>query len=410
VQNSIEPLHTSLSTSDCIRIMDELERILASRFFRISKRYPSFLRYIVEEALQNSDVELKERTIGIEVFGRSPTYDTASDPIVRVAAGEVRKRLAQYYQQPSCANELQIILPVGSYYPIFDLNPVGVAPMAVAIESFEAPATELLIDPLPMTEDEEIHEVLPSRPVRLRLLGWIFSLAAVVVLSMTLRARFGARNPEDQFWAPLLASGQSILLCVEPVGDRPGGNLGSQTNVPLREQVSMSTVFVVSRISRLLGERHVDSEVRSTDLISYYDLQRTPYILIGATDTPWVSRALTGLPFQVRHRSDGIVSVVDIRGPSSRHWDVNTLSSAVSPTEDYGIVARVKDPTTNQVMIVLTGITERGRYAAGRVFAHPEFFRPASVDLSKPNVEMVISTKVIGGVGGPPDVVAAVAW
>ncbi len=67
--------------------------------FRNSKRYPAFLRYVVEQELNGASSELKERTIAIEVFGKDPYYDPAVDPVVRISAGEVRKRLAQYYQE-----------------------------------------------------------------------------------------------------------------------------------------------------------------------------------------------------------------------------------------------------------------------------------------------------------------------
>ena len=80
-------------------IRDELETILASDFFRGSKRCQSFLRFVVEAALSGDGERLKERILGIELFDRDPAYDTGEDAIVRVKANEVRRRLAQYAQQ-----------------------------------------------------------------------------------------------------------------------------------------------------------------------------------------------------------------------------------------------------------------------------------------------------------------------
>ncbi len=73
-------------------IRSELESIVTSRHFKNSKRYPAFLTYIVETALRGAPDEIKERMIGIEVFGRPVDYDTNTDPIVRNTASEVRKR------------------------------------------------------------------------------------------------------------------------------------------------------------------------------------------------------------------------------------------------------------------------------------------------------------------------------
>jgi len=100
-------------------ILTQLGRLAASSFFRGSARYPSFLRFIVRKTLEGQASTLKERTLGIEVFGRAPGFNTSGDPIVRVAAAEVRKRLAQYYQEPGHENETKIDLQPGSYVPQF---------------------------------------------------------------------------------------------------------------------------------------------------------------------------------------------------------------------------------------------------------------------------------------------------
>src|SRR5579859_2578806 len=74
-------------------ILSELRQVLASAHFCNSKRYPALLEYVVEHALAGNTEMLKERTLGVEVFGRRPDYDTNSDTVVRYTASEVRKRL-----------------------------------------------------------------------------------------------------------------------------------------------------------------------------------------------------------------------------------------------------------------------------------------------------------------------------
>src|SRR5579863_1506376 len=105
----------SESDVDRAAIQAQLERILANPLFTHSKRYPNLLRYVVERTLDGHPGELKERTLGIEVFGRDPEYDTNLDPVVRTTAAEIRKRLAQYYQEPDRETEPRIDLPLGSY-------------------------------------------------------------------------------------------------------------------------------------------------------------------------------------------------------------------------------------------------------------------------------------------------------
>src|SRR5436309_11827142 len=98
-------------------IREELQRILAAPSFRSSKRCSEFLSFVVERTLDGYREDLKERTLGVSLFGRTPSYDTPGDPVVRVKANEVRKRLAQYYGDHGGSAALRIDLPPGSYVP-----------------------------------------------------------------------------------------------------------------------------------------------------------------------------------------------------------------------------------------------------------------------------------------------------
>src|SRR5580704_11725468 len=100
-------------------IRRQLDKLVSNRLFGSSKRYPQFLRYVVEESLQGRAENLKERTLGIQVFAREPDYDTNLDHIVRSTASEVRKRLRLYYHEPAHESEVFIDLPPGTYVPVF---------------------------------------------------------------------------------------------------------------------------------------------------------------------------------------------------------------------------------------------------------------------------------------------------
>src|SRR5215468_3738674 len=103
------------------QIRQELDRVLASHEFRASKRSQDFLRCVTEHTLRGRADQLKERTIGIEVFGRSTDYEPSDDATVRVKAGEVRKRLGIYYSTEGSRDAVRIELPSGTYVPEFRL-------------------------------------------------------------------------------------------------------------------------------------------------------------------------------------------------------------------------------------------------------------------------------------------------
>ncbi|HZF30084.1 MAG TPA: hypothetical protein VE907_13270 [Gammaproteobacteria bacterium] len=97
----------------------ELERVLASRSFEPAGRSSEFLRFVVEQHLAGAADRLKGYTIAIEVFRRPPEFDAQSDPLVRVEAGRLRRRLLEYYAAEGHANPLRIELPRGGYAPQF---------------------------------------------------------------------------------------------------------------------------------------------------------------------------------------------------------------------------------------------------------------------------------------------------
>ena len=91
---------TPSSEPEKAAVQQQLEKLLATPLFNSSKRYPSFLKYVVTHSLAGQTDQLKERILGVEIFGRPADYDTNTDPIVRVTAAEIRKRIEQYYQDP----------------------------------------------------------------------------------------------------------------------------------------------------------------------------------------------------------------------------------------------------------------------------------------------------------------------
>jgi len=91
------------------------ERVCFSESFRSSPRLRDFLRYLVKR--QVVDGQAKETLIGVEFFGRDPGYDPRRDPIVRVEAHRLRRRLREYYQHAGSQDVWRIELQPGAYLP-----------------------------------------------------------------------------------------------------------------------------------------------------------------------------------------------------------------------------------------------------------------------------------------------------
>jgi TolB-like protein/tetratricopeptide (TPR) repeat protein len=111
---------TTVSSSqyDAEAVRAELERVLSSHLFRNARGQSRFLKYVVEESLNGRATNLKEYTIGVEVFDRGETFDPRVNNVVRAEANRIRTKLARFYEEGS-NRAVRIDLPKGGYAPAF---------------------------------------------------------------------------------------------------------------------------------------------------------------------------------------------------------------------------------------------------------------------------------------------------
>src|SRR5262245_28122537 len=115
-------------------IRHQLNRILASKTFHQVDRLKRFISFIVLEAVAGRGGELKEYVIGVQVFGKEPSFDPRTDPIVRVQARRLRARLVRYYREEGQADEVIVDLPKGGYAPVFRRRE-GTAPIKPSLSA-----------------------------------------------------------------------------------------------------------------------------------------------------------------------------------------------------------------------------------------------------------------------------------
>jgi hypothetical protein len=183
----------------------------------VKQTVSQLLRFLVFRTLDGEADSLKERILGIEVFGRRPDYDTNEDPIVRVTVAEVRKRIQKYYEDPRHKNELHIGLPTGSYVPIFEFPADSSAySPALGEELSGRSATARGATPDASTTADTALRVVQtsvSSPTIRRAIAVGAALTLAILLSMTLWS-VRKRSILDAFWGPVLNSADSLLLCI----------------------------------------------------------------------------------------------------------------------------------------------------------------------------------------------------
>jgi len=109
-------------------IRQQLERVLASTTFHQVDRLKRFLKFIALEAIAGRSGELKEYVIGVQVFGKEPSFDPRTDPIVRVQARRLRARLERFYREEGQQDHIVFELPKGGYAPVFKRRETSASP------------------------------------------------------------------------------------------------------------------------------------------------------------------------------------------------------------------------------------------------------------------------------------------
>lgn len=407
---------TPVTEQDRTAVLEQLDRIVEDPHFHHSKRYPSFLKFVVEETLAGRADNLKERTLGMEVFGREPDYDTTNDPIVRVTAAEIRKRIAQYYQEPGRGEEIRVSLPSGSYVPHFT-RPALEAP----------PATV----PIPDTQNgESPAAVVASVPRSAARTGSLVSkrtlvmtvLAGLLVISAVAWQRFRS-SPMDDFWAPFITSDSPVLFCIADQSHFSTITLRDAGD-PQRQSVlndRMITVIIddispLVDIAGLLQVHGKSYKLKGEAATTLTDLRQGPAVFIGAFDNSWTLRATGPLRFHFANNADMTrFWIEDRQDPSRKNWLLDrSVQQETGAYKDYAIVARFTHPDTDRPVVVVAGLARGGTVAAGEFLVSPQYLRDLALQAPKgwqhKNIEVVLETQVIDGRSGPPRVAAMHVW
>jgi hypothetical protein len=394
VASARESVSPRTSRPEAESVMAQLQRIVESPAFCNSKRYPRFLRFIVEQTLQGHADLLKERLLAFEVFDRSTDYDPSIDPIVRVAASEIRKRLAQYYVEHGHENEVRITLEPGSYVPEFHL------PTPAVLENVYDNAASL------KTRSKLFHELVTRRNIG------ILAAALVIAIASSIIWWGHIANPVKVFWKPFLEAGSSPLICI---GDADYLDADATKLPQNHDHIPLGDVEAMNRISSALahvGKPVILSDAHST---SYAQLCKQPVILVGGGPNPWTMREMQYLPYQlVRNFQPHINGILNKNDRSKLLWSVDFGQAVETQPRQYAIVARFRNPDSGQLVLIAAGVGAVGQVAAGDFLTNPDylrdFIRHAPRGWQDQNLEIILETQMINGASGPPHVIATYLW
>jgi hypothetical protein len=401
----------------------ELERILSSAAFRTSKRCQEFLAFVVEHTLEGKTDRLKERSIGVELFGRDATYDTHEDPIVRVKANEVRKRLAVYYRSEGAGSPIRIELPAGGY----------VAAIVPGVEGEREPAAP----------PRRFGGLVRRRKV----LAAVVAVAGAVSLAAVWKFHgFSLANEVEQFWAPILQHQKPVAIVLgesnlyqlsRRVQDRflaahpeyltnlvpyhlvptPELDIRFDDIVPVSNlNVSIADAVAIAQLAVLFHEHQRPFRIAFGATFTQPDSGvHDPAVVIGAFSNVVNIQITRDLRFSYRRETtpQGAAWLIADR-ETGKTWRLVGVFPRQETDTDYALVTRLLVSTEGRPIIAFGGITQFGTQAAAEVLVNPAILKTLSQQLGRDwhrsNLQFVIETRVAGRTPVSPRIVAVHRW
>lgn len=388
-------------------VREELKRILTHPTFSTSHRSITLLGSVVKRVLDGGEVEIKERTLGVEVFGREANYDSNADPIVRRVANDVRKRLAQYYQEEPEGHIVKIHLLRGGYLPEFEFIPgagqILPAAQSSPTESIPSEPPRLKRAPALLTKTYSSNRALV-----------VVALALLIVAGLLLRNLNLFHSPINRIWKPLLVSKNAVIVCLPDDTKLHTGLPQGAQGIP--RDLPPSTLFrdlgAGNSITSLLSRLNKQSEIRPSSALKYLDFQHGPVVLIGGMNNSWVPALLSNLRYSVQFNvATRDRWIQDAQSPTQRDWKIDGRFDPAPPPSDYAIITRVFNEETGQWILALSGLEGYATQAASELVTDPKFATKIPGRLrDSGNFQIVLRTSVLDEEPGPIQIEAFYSW
>jgi len=363
VTESAEPREQYLAAVDAL---------VKSRVLHGSESLCRLLRYLADQTLQNPGAPIKEYQIATELFGRPSDFDPHVDSAIRVQAGRLRVKLAEYYASEGAEDPILIELPKGTYSLVFHHQPPNAKPAA--------------------------EEGAAAERVRARHILWNWS-AGVVTLSLLLAAAVAALVAMWQsrahtavpsreksatvpvefqtFWKGFLTGPEEpwVIFSNAAFVGRPETGMRYRNPVKdtggliLDHYTGVGEVLAVHELDRVFHELNREIRVKRGSLFSLDDAKNNNLIFVGS---PAENLTLRDLPVNrqfVFQRLDsgprnGDLAIVDMH-PRPNQPAYFMGSSANAPlSEDYAVIAMVPGLNPPERVLILAGTTTMGTQAA----------------------------------------------
>jgi hypothetical protein len=399
-----------------------VQRVIESPHLISSARLRDFLVHVTACAIRETPEDATEQQIGIQVFQRSPGFNSSEDSIVRSQARLLRLKLAAYFNAEGASEPLIIEIPKGHYLPVF-------LPSKRAMPSEEAHGDDAMKETLVPAPVEEATHVLLSESTRTARSegqrGWL-ALAAVglaLLLCLSLAVAFSwekqtaAAKPLKELWAPFLTGDPPLVIYSNAlfVGDAKSGmryaatdgSDGQSTDL-VDHYTGIGELISVHELTRMFDYQRAEFVLKRSPLVTWDEARSRNLIFIGSVAE---NGSLKLLPST---QDFTLMATADAAGIDNHHPRQGEPQVYLRPehplTRDYAIVALLPGVQPDHRMFVFSGLTTLGTQAAVEYALEPdtagELIRQVTFGKKLHNFEALLEVSIRGGVPLQPHLVS----
>src|SRR5882757_4739637 len=419
-QRNKEPL------TDRTQYQAEIEKLVASHALHGSESLCKLLRYLGKQALEHPGIPVKEYQIATEVFGRQADFDPQLDSMVRVQAGRLRTKLAEYYNAEGASDHVVIEVPKGSYAVM--LHERAAAPPVHGNGSTTVGWANDRVESAFSTMQRRY--LVPGLSVALvaalAMIGWLtWTRRDAGVSSGSGAAAISAPEPLRIFWKGFIRGPEEpwvVFSNAQFVG-RPNTGMryydpAKDAKLPILDHYTgVGEVLAVHNLDIVFGELRQALRVKRGSLFSLDDAKNNDLIFIGS---PSENLTLLELPntqeFTFKQITSGprtgTMEIINFHPESGEAASYLQSPPNIPMNEDYALVALVKGINPEHSELILAGTTTIGTQAAVEFVTRENYLATLlqRLEVNEPSqlspFEAVIRVKVAKGVPVESELVA----
>jgi hypothetical protein len=356
------------------QFFQQIDNIIKSHSLRGSESLCKLLQYLAKQSLDHPGAPLKEYQIATEVYGRPADFDPQSDSTIRVQAGRLRLKLAEYYAGEGAADTIRVKIPKGSYHLIFEATALDSPPLPQIVPPRQ---TALVVETVPARWRIGVVLLAIGLATSLIVLGSLLWNRKFAEPAMTTPSAPRVAGPLAAFWRPFTSGAEEpwvIFSNAAFVGRPETGmryyNAGRDSNIAVYDHYTgVGEVLAIHALDDVFGTLGRRIRVKRGSLFTLDDVKNNNLIFVGS---PSENLSLLDIPGTLEFvfqrvasgpRQGDLAIVSKHPKPGEANAYLASPSSALL-TEDYSVVGLVPGTGSGRFVMILAGTTTFGTQGA----------------------------------------------